>query len=390
MVPDDGSGWERATAVIAVDGLDALIRSLGQRGYQVVGPTVRDQAIVFDEIGGVDDLPAGWTDEQDGGSYRLRRRDDQALFGYAVGPHSWKQFLFPSRSLLWRASRDGDGSGGFTVEAGAEELPRYAFLGARSCDLHAIDIQDKVFLDPDATDPTYASGRQGAFVVAVNCGVAGGTCFCVSMETGPKASGGFDLALTELLDADRHEFLVEVGSEAGAELLAALPARDARATDTEAAAGIVERTAGSMGRSMDTHDIRDLLAANLEHPRWDDVAERCLSCTNCTLVCPTCFCSSVEDVTDLAGESTERWRRWDSCFTADHSYLHGGSVRPTIRSRYRQWLTHKLGTWIDQFGTSGCVGCGRCITWCPVGIDLTEEIRAIRHAPSAAGGRSAR
>jgi sulfhydrogenase subunit beta (sulfur reductase) len=276
------------------------------------------------------------------------------------------------------------------VDAGADEPPRYAFLGARSCDLHAMDIQDKVFLDPSATDPTYASGRNGAFVIAVNCGVAGGTCFCVSMETGPKATDGFDLALTELLDADRHEFLIEVGSEAGAELLATVPARDARAADTETAARIVEHTAASMGRSMDTHDIRDLLAANLEHPRWDDVAERCLSCTNCTLVCPTCFCSSVEDVTDLAGENAERWRVWDSCFTADHSYLHGGSVRPTIRSRYRQWLTHKLGTWIDQFGTSGCVGCGRCITWCPVGIDLTEEVRAIRQAPSTSGGGSAR
>ncbi len=385
---DDALGWEGATAVIGVDGLDALMGLLRGRGYRVVGPTVRDQAIVFDEIDGVDDLPAGWTDEQDGGTYRIRRRDDGALFGYAVGPHSWKQFLFPSRSLLWRASRDGDG--GFTVDAGAEMAPRYAFLGARSCDLHAMDIQDKVFLDPNATDPTYASGRDAAVVIAVNCGVAGGTCFCVSMETGPKATGGFDLALTELLDAERHEFLVEVGSEAGADLLAALPARDAPATDTEAAARIVERTARSMGRSMDTHDIRDLLASNLEHPRWDDVAERCLSCTNCTLVCPTCFCSSVDDVTDLAGETTERWRRWDSCFTADHSYLHGGSVRPTIRSRYRQWLTHKLGTWIDQFGMSGCVGCGRCITWCPVGIDLTEEIRAIREPSSTTGDRSAR
>ena len=134
------------------------------------------------------------------------------------------------------------------------------------------------------------------------------------------------------------------------------------------------------GRSTPT-GIRDLLAANLEHPRWDDVAERCLSCTNCTMVCPTCFCSTVEDVTDLTGTTAERWQRWDSCFSLDHASVHGTSVRPTVRSRYRQWLTHKLGTWHDQFGESGCVGCGRCITWCPVGIDLTEEVRAIRADP---------
>ena len=139
-------------------------------------------------------------------------------------------------------------------------------------------------------------------------------------------------------------------------------------------AGAAER----MGRSLDPTDLRGLLARNLEHPRWDDVATRCLSCTNCTLVCPTCFCSSVEDVTDLAGEGAERNRVWDSCFSVDHSYIHGGSIRPSGRSRYRQWLTHKFGTWHDQFGTSGCVGCGRCITWCPVAIDVTEELAAIR------------
>jgi Fe-S-cluster-containing hydrogenase component 2 len=118
--------------------------------------------------------------------------------------------------------------------------------------------------------------------------------------------------------------------------------------------------------------------ANLEHPRWDDVAERCLSCTNCTLVCPTCFCFAVEDVNSLDGERAERTQRWDSCFTLGHSMLHGaGSVRGDTRSRYRQWLTHKLSTWWDQFDESGCVGCGRCISWCPAGIDLTEEVAAI-------------
>ena len=150
------------------------------------------------------------------------------------------------------------------------------------------------------------------------------------------------------------------------------------AADLAAAAASVDRAAQQMGRAMDTHDIRDLLLDNLDHPRWDAVASRCLSCANCTLVCPTCFCSAVEDTTDLSGEEAERARVWDSCFSVDYSYIHGGSVRQSGRSRYRQWMTHKLGTWFDQFGTSGCVGCGRCITWCPVGIDITEEVAAIR------------
>lgn len=95
------------------------------------------------------------------------------------------------------------------------------------------------------------------------------------------------------------------------------------------------------------------------------------------MVCPTCFCTGVEDVTALAGDVTERVRKWDSCFTADFSYQHGGVVRESTKSRYRQWLTHKLSSWVDQFGSSGCVGCGRCITWCPTGIDLTAEVAAI-------------
>jgi ferredoxin len=369
--------------VIGLDGLAALVEELKRRGYRVVGPTVRDGAVVYDELAAADDLPIGWTDEQDAGRYRLRRRDDEARFGYAVGPHSWKQFLFPPRSLLWRATRT---TSGFALDEPPDEPPGeeapYAFLGARSCELHAIAIQDRVFLDGATPDAIYAANRRRAFTVAVNCGEPGGTCFCVSMETGPRATDGFDLALTELVDDVRHEFVVEVGTPDGASVLDALPHRAAGDADLVAAARVVEVAAGRMGREMDTTGIRELLAGTLEHPRWDDVATRCLTCANCTLACPTCFCHGVEDTTDLSGDHAERWRSWDSCFTLDHSYMHGGAVRTTTRSRYRQWLTHKLGTWIDQYGTSGCVGCGRCITWCPVGIDLTEEVRALRVQPA--------
>jgi ferredoxin len=362
--------------VIARENLDQLLGAIAKRGFRLVGPSVRDGAIVYDDITSAADLPAGWTDEQDGGTYRLRRRDDDALFGYNVGPQSWKRYLFPPSSLLARIRRD---DGGMTTEApdGEPDAP-LAFIGVRSCELHAIAIQDRVFIGGNHVDPVYAGRRDGAFIVAVNCGQAGGTCFCVSMETGPKAESGFDLALTELLGDGRHQFVVEVGTGRGAEVMTDVTGRPAQAAETGAAEAITERTAASMGRQMDTGGIRDLLLDNLEHPRWDDVASRCLSCGNCTMACPTCFCFSVEDTTDLAGTNAERHRSWDSCFTMDHSYLHGGPVRVSARSRYRQWMTHKLATWIDQFGTSGCVGCGRCITWCPVGIDITEEAAAIR------------
>ena len=368
--------------VITRDGMQALIHVLGGQGFQVVGPTVRDGAIVYDTVARLDDLPAGWTDRQAAGRYHLERREDEALFGFAVGPQSWKQFLHPPVMSLWTARKNGDD---IAVESGRSKPPKFAFIGVRACEISAIGIQDKVFCDGPYPDVDYQARRRDAFIVAVNCGQAGGTCFCVSMGTGPKVDAGFDLALTELMDGDRHEFLVETGSAAGAGVLGEIPQREASQADIAAAEAVVAGTASQMGRSLQADGIKELLESNLNHPRWDEVAERCLTCGNCTMVCPTCFCTTVEDHSDLTGASAERVRKWDSCFTMDFSYIHGGSVRKTGRSRYRQWMTHKLATWIDQFGTSGCVGCGRCITWCPVGIDITEEAAAIR-ATSPTGG----
>ena len=373
---------EVQTAVIVPEALDDLVTALADRGYRVVGPTVGDGAIVYEELDSARQLPIGWTDRQEAAEYRLERRDDDARFGYAVGPHSWKQFLFPAHIRLWRAQRTEEG---FAVaEEPVAEAP-LAMIGVRACELHAIAIQDRVLIRGKYTDRDYAARREGAFIVAVNCFEPGGTCFCVSMGSGPRADAGYDLALTEILDGE-HRFLVEVGSERGADVLRELPSRPAATADTDAAVAAVDGAAQKMGRTLDATDLRDLLANNLEHERWDDVAGRCLTCGNCTLVCPTCFCTSVEDVTDLTGDQAERTRSWDSCFSVDHSYIHGGSIRPSGRSRYRQWLTHKFGTWWDQFDTSGCVGCGRCITWCPVGIDVTEELTAIRVTEGSGNG----
>ncbi|MBV9415884.1 MAG: 4Fe-4S dicluster domain-containing protein [Solirubrobacterales bacterium] len=374
-----------APAVLQRSDFDALLMAVKRRGYTIVGPTIRDQAIVYDEIEQTSDLPIGWTDEQDAGRYRLARRADAALFGYAVGPQSWKQFQLPAEVTIWRARIDEHG--GLTqFETPRSAQPRYAFLGARSCELHAMGILDRVLIGGAHPDPADRARTEDTLVIAVQCAVAGGTCFCVSMGTGPVAEKGFDLALTEVIEGSEHYFFVEVGSERGADLLEDVPHQPAGGDERDAADTVHARTASQMGREMDVTDIKSLLYRNFEHPRWEQVADRCLTCSNCTMVCPTCFCTTVEDVTDLQGEHVERNQRWDSCFTVDYSHIHGGAVRGTARSRYRQWMTHKLATWYDQFGSSGCVGCGRCITWCPVGIDITEELRAIRE--SEAGGHA--
>jgi formate hydrogenlyase subunit 6/NADH:ubiquinone oxidoreductase subunit I len=359
------------TLSLGKEHFQALLNLLWSNGYRVVGPTVAQQAIIYDEIRLVDELPCGWTDEQSGGTYRLKRRDDDAWFGFVVGPHSWKRYLFPPQVTVAQADRT---DAGWQMRDAPDDEPPYAFLGVRACELAALAVQDRTFMHDQYVDPIYRRRRERALIIAINCTQAASTCFCTSMNTGPRCTAGFDLALTEL----QHGFTVEVGSPRGADIVAQLPTAVAELTELQQAESARQQAVDQITKHLDTSGIRELLLGNLEHPRWSEVATRCLSCTNCTMVCPTCFCSSVKEVSDLDGNHVDRVRQWDSCFNWDFSYMNGGVVRNQIRSRYRQWLTHKLASWIDQFDVSGCVGCGRCITWCPVGIDLTEEVAAIR------------
>ena len=370
--------------ILARADLGVLIAHLKANGYNVIGPTVREAAIGYHAIDSADDLPIGWTEAQQGGSYRLQPREDKAVFGFTVGPNSLKSFLLPAEVSLFQARREG--RGWKILHPQAAKPQRFAFFGIRPCDLRAMATQDRVLQGGPYVDAVYRARRDGAFLVAVNCGQAASTCFCTSMGSGPRADAGFDLALTELLDPGRHAFLVEAGSDAGRQVLAALPSAAASIADVQAAQACTDRAAAQIGRSLNTEGLPELLAASMEHASWDEVAHRCLSCGNCTQVCPTCFCTTATDTTDLSGDAMERTRRWDSCFSIEYSHIHGGSVRPSARARYRQWMTHKLGTWVAQFGSSGCVGCGRCITWCPVGIDLTVQARVLREAAAAQGG----
>jgi ferredoxin len=363
-----------APVVLSRADVDSLFVALRARGFTILGPVRRDEAIQYDEIETAADLPAGWTDTQAAGRYRLERTGAPVLFGYTAGAASWKRALLPPVRTLWRIRRTPAGA---VLEPQADAPPRLALVGVRACELAAMHIQDRVLRDGAHPDATYTARRAGLFIVAVNCSRAGGTCFCASMGAGPRCGEGFDLALTELTSGGSHRFLVEAGSESGGELLAGLPVRPAPESDRAEAAAITAATAASMGRQLDTTGLASALRARADDPRWAAVADRCLACGNCTLACPTCFCTTVSDGESLDGSAAWRTRHWDTCFSPDFSYIHGGSVRSSIRARYRQWLTHKLATWHEQFGTPGCVGCGRCITWCPAGIDLTEEARAL-------------
>lgn len=352
-------------------GLDVLFELLAQQGFRLVGPTIGNGAIIYDQIESSLDLPIGWTDRQAPGKYSLEKRSDHRSFGYAVGPQSWKKELFLPHETLQQSSLE---SGTFQWHSVATPAVPTAFIGVRACDLAAIGIQDRVFIEGQQRDHHYYTRRRAAFIVAINCTEAGDLCFCDSMDCGPRAKGEFDICLTEFDDC----FLVEAGSEKGEAITQQLPVRAASKSEQSALTEGIENCRQQMGRSLNTDGLPELLFGNLNHPQWDKVSEACLACGNCTSVCPTCFCYSIDETPDLGDGPAERERSWDSCFSQDHSKIHGATFQPEIKDRYRQWLTHKFASWQPQFGSSGCVGCGRCIAWCPVGIDPTEQIAAIQ------------
>lgn len=361
--------------------LDSLVAKLVAQGYRCLGPAVEQGAIVMRELEGTDAIPRGLQAEQAPGRYRLTRDPHNRYFAWANGPQAIKPQAFAPQESLWRVERDAAGALQF-----APVLPEpraQAIIGVRACDLAALALQDAHFLDPGRRDAHYARRRERMFLVAVQCAVPAATCFCASTGDGPTPDAGYDIALAEIADG----FVAVAGSAKGRTVLQALALAPATQAQIEAARKQGDEAAASQGRSLPGRNLREALMGRLEHPRWDEVAARCLACANCTAVCPTCFCHAEADTPALDGGASEHARFWDSCFGEAHGHLHGFNVRPDIRSRYRQWLTHKLATWHDQYGRSGCVGCGRCIAWCPAGIDLTEEVAALTDGSDQAASR---
>ncbi len=359
-------------------GLSSLFDVLKQEGYLVYGPTLCDHAIQWLPLSSLDDLPAGWTTSTAPATYRLLRDSAGSLFHYWTGPDSLKKVLHPARACITHAERD---NGSFRIWNETPQPVKRAFFGTRACDLAAVTALDRVLLQDRFEDDIYKANRAAAFFVAVHCTSSAPTCFCASTGTGPQARSCFDIALHE---RSPQEYLAEPGSASGSAALEKLAAPLAPPEWAKELAESCTHAAAAQQRRIDLNTAPVVISLNFDHPRWDHVAKRCLSCGNCTSVCPTCFCVNFEDHTSLDLQQAERLRLWDSCFSQNFTYIHGGSIRLSPKSRYRHWLSHKLARWQEQFGTSGCVGCGRCIAWCPAGIDITEEIAALQTTTHAA------
>ena len=361
-----------ARVALPKEELNDLLDILKHSGYRTIGPKVKDHSIVYEEISDTSELPKGYSSIQDPAKYQLNFTGNGDYFSFIPGSHSWKQFFFPPRTDLLKLVSIGNG---WEEELPLKDNKDLALIGVRPCELAAIEIQDRVFLREDFQDPLYQRRRESAFILAVECLHPNATCFCTSMNCGPGIDSGFDLCLTELEDA----FIVKIGSDAGRMILSDLNWKPASAFWVASAQRELEQATNSIIRSLpDIDSLPNLLLNNLEATRWEEIGTRCMSCANCTMVCPTCFCWDAQDLNDLTGREVTRQRFWDSCFNPEYSHVFGGNLRPTTLSRYRQWLTHKFGSWQQQFDVLGCVGCGRCITWCPAGIDITTEIAALR------------
>ena len=354
---------------------DTILTTLIKLGYELEGPRVQDSTVVLGPIKNLADLPKGYNSQEEPGKFSLSVNGTENYFNVTSGPHTWKKYFFPPKAQLMVFQQDTNDPSSWITTSGEQEIPQYALIGVRPCDLAGIRIQDKIFLEGERCDPIYLERREKALIMVVNCSKPCGTCFCTSMGTGPKAKDGFDLALTEL---DDH-FLLEVGSIKGQKALAKLEWQSASDELLKNAEWIINNSIRKIELNLSSPEkLETELLENLDHSQWDDIAGRCLSCGSCTLVCPTCFCWDSVDRTLLPGDTIIRERSWDSCFNPDYSYVAHGNTRPNTRARYRQWLTHKFASWYEQNGTSGCVGCGRCITWCPAEINHLDEIAAIR------------
>jgi sulfhydrogenase subunit beta (sulfur reductase) len=376
------AGSRRSSIVVGPATLDQIVAELDRSGYEVWVPTIRDGTVTTRRHREGDDLPVGYVSDQSPASYDLTRTEDRTRFAWAVGPQPWKPLLHPS-DIATMTMLQTRSDVPVSVSVATRPTKRLALFGMRPCDLAAVDKLDRVLLDRAPTsEPTYQSRREGAFLVVVNCGVPASTCFCASVNTGPHVEGrsaGHDLEVTELVGGtatDEPSYVIESISDRGAEILAAVVEHAEATPVTGAVQADVESNRRSAEESMRRHLPDDRVAPALvaahDSNRWDEVAEQCLACGNCTAVCPTCFCTTIDDIGDLSGTRVERHRRWESCFSLEFSRVGSSPVRSSLAARYRQWMTHKLGTWHDQFGESGCVGCGRCTTWCPAGIDFVR------------------
>jgi sulfhydrogenase subunit beta (sulfur reductase) len=336
--------------VMKKDRLEGFLESL-LKDNNVFGPVRKGNMLLFEQI--------------------------ESVHNIALEPgntmNSAKDALFPQTERLF-AYRHGES--GVQIDGPSVEEKGLVLFGVRPCDARGIVLLDKVFGGP-LQDPYYVEKRARTVVIGMACATPDPKCFCIALGGGPCSTEGSDLLLLDLGD----RYLVKAESPKGIALLQDRAFEKAD-KETHTRADLVEKKAEeSMNKAvLGKLDVGEALEKRLEtlfnDPIWDDITESCLGCGICTYLCPTCHCF---DILDEAGQSTgERIRIWDSCqFSLFTHQASGVNPRPSAKERFRQRIMHKL-CYLPQNGNlAGCVGCGRCVTECPVNLDIREVIQKI-------------
>lgn len=282
-----------------------------------------------------------------------------------------KGFFLPQSEVMFRVEQ-----GLFTSTA--EEVKPQIILGLRSCDLQALRVLDGVFLSESQPDPYWAKKRESTTLVVVGCCEPGVDCFCTSVGLSPFESQGADVLLSQV----EGFFLVKTLTKKGDLLFECLP--EATNAQIEAGEKIQRKAATKMEIPFRIEGIKDRLVSLFESEVWSGLGQSCLGCGLCTYLCPTCHCFDIVD----EAQRSERVRNWDSCLFHFYSQeASGHNPRPTVKERFRQRIMHKYVYFWERMAMIGCTGCGRCVRFCPVNLDLRHLIRTIQQFPGLSQGK---
>lgn len=270
-----------------------------------------------------------------------------------------KELFFPQTEVMFTYQKGNKG------EAERPALTeKRVILGIRPCDVKGMLLLDKLFDNEDYRDPYYIEKREATIIIGLACNNPQETCFCTSLGIQPDSKEGMDVLLREI----KGGYLATGVSKKGEELISSLP--DAKGN---------EKTR-EVGKPSTSFTIDGGLSAKLSE-RFDDevwakISEKCLGCATCTYLCPTCHCFDVQD--EVVGEEGRRIRLWDSCqFPLFTRHTTGHNPREKGRERMRNRIMHKFSYFVNIFGETACVGCGRCIANCPVNFDIREVIHRL-------------